>query len=95
MPEVAVPNVSAVVRVPPADESFVESRPVWEELRSLVLSGVHRSLGRQGVLRDDLTMKRTSSARHRRMRKWIFIADSAMGLAVKIATLAWLMHRLV
>jgi hypothetical protein len=29
------------------------------------------------------------------MRKWILIADSAMGLAVKIATLAWLMHKLI
>jgi hypothetical protein len=29
------------------------------------------------------------------MRKWLPIADTAMGLAVKVATLAWLMHKLL
>jgi len=29
------------------------------------------------------------------MRKWLLIADAAIGLAVKIATLAWLMHKLI
>jgi hypothetical protein len=42
-----------------------------------------------------LTMKQASSARHRRLRKWLLVADTAMGVAVKLATLAWLMHKLL
>jgi len=40
-------------------------------------------------------MNSSSSANHDRARRWLLLANGAMGLLLKIAMLAWLVRRLL
>lgn len=74
------------------DGDFVSTSFALPRGMRLAQTAPQSSLCAGGVLSENTNMKRSRSANHGRLSKWLLVADQAMGLVVKLATLAWLVH---